>query len=989
MKKYDHKKIERKWQKFWEQKKSFAAKDFDNKKKYYALVEFPYPSGDGLHVGHVRSYAALDAVARYKRMDGYNVLYPIGFDAFGLPTENFAIKHKIHPRVAVDKNIKNFTRQLKALGLSYDWDRMVDTTDPKYYKWTQWIFLQLYKAGLAVRQEIPINWCPSCKTGLANEEVINGKHERCGTEVTKKLLKQWVIKITKYADRLLLDLALVDYPERVKTQQINWIGKSEGAEIVFPIVIPARAGIQSSGSRTARASLVASGMTENIQVFTTRADTLFGATYLVVAPEHPVVASYLQSQPHTHGVWNLHEVKEYVEKTLKKNDILRTAEDKEKTGVELKGLRVKNPLTGEALPVWTADYVIMGYGTGAIMAVPAHDERDYAFAKKFKLPIKPVIEPVTGIPAEKEEKKEAIVAVVRDSKTKNVLMLDWGPRQANWGGMLFIGGGVEAGESDLVKVAQREIAEETGYTQVSFIGQANIPVNNHFYSNVKNRHYVARMHGLLFELKGGSQTGLKLDSGEHGKFKLAWVPEAKVVAMVSDPGHALIYRLLTSGDVYTGEGTMVNSGKYSGLTSEEGRRRVTQDLEKQGAGKQTVSYKLRDWIFSRQHYWGEPIPIIYCPDHGEVPVPEKNLPVLLPKVKKYEPTDTGESPLAGIKAFVNVKCPICKKPARRETDTMPNWAGSNWYFIRYADPKNAKEFASRRKMDYWLPVDLYNGGMEHTTLHLLYSRFIYKFLYDQKLVPNPEPYARRRSHGIILASDGRKMSKSFGNVINPDDIVGEYGADTLRMYELFIAPFDQMVPWADRGVVGVYRFLMRVWNFYQSNQAKIIASNPLFPGGRGSGEAEKAVHKLIKKITSDLLDMKFNTAVAAFMETINKFEELENIPQGVAERYLILLAPFAPHMAEEIWQEVLGHKKSIHTKEWPKHNEKYIVEDTLKIVIQVNGRTRDIIMVPVDLPQNKIENQALASLKVEAQLQGKTIVKTIYVKGRLVNFVIK
>ena len=831
MKKYDHRKIERKWQKTWEGKKFYHARDFDKKKKYYALVEFPYPSGDGLHVGHVRSYVAIDVIARYKRANGHNVIYPIGWDAFGLPTENFAIKNKIHPRVATDRNVKNFRRQMKSLGLSFDWSREVDTTDPKYYKWTQWIFLQLYNAGMAYRAEIAINWCPKCKTGLANEEVVDGKHERCGTKVTKKMLKQWLIRITKYADRLLSDLDKVNYPARVKTQQVNWIGKSEGAEIAFQI--------QDSRFK--------------IPVFTTRPDTLFGVTYMVLAPEHDLVKK-MESL-----ITNKEEVSKYIEKSVGKTEIERTAEGKAKTGVELKGVKAIHPLTGQEIPVWIADYVLASYGTGAIMAVPAHDERDFEFAKKFRLPMKKVIQP------------------------PDVATSDDAPPPA------------------------------------SAVGHLKID----------------------------------LESG-------CWV----------------------------GEGKVINSEKFTGLGSVRAKGEIIKALEAKKLGKKSVTYKLRDWVFSRQHYWGEPIPIIYCDECGEVPVPEKDLPVELPNVKNYEPTDTGESPLAGIKKFVEVKCPKCKGKARRETDTMPNWAGSNWYFLRYLDPKNSKEFADRKKIDYWMPVDLYNGGMEHTTLHLLYSRFIYKFLYDQKLVPGPEPYARRTSHGIILAEDGRKMSKSFGNVINPDDIADEYGADALRMYEMFIAPFDQMVPWATRGIIGVHRFLARVYKFYS------ISFSHLGEGARRADEAgglakeQKLIHRLIKKITQDIEDMKFNTSVSAFMETMNSLEKLVQIDKESAEQFLILLAPFAPHIAEELWEK-LGHKKSIQLEAWPKWEEKYISDDILKIVIQVNGKVRDTIEVPANLHDNEIENQALNSVKVEAHIKGKKIVKTIYVKGRLVNFVVK
>ncbi|OGE80956.1 MAG: leucine--tRNA ligase [Candidatus Doudnabacteria bacterium RIFCSPHIGHO2_01_FULL_43_23] len=828
MKKYDHKKIEKKWQKTWESRKFFQAKDFGKKKKFYALVEFPYPSGDGLHVGHVRSYAALDVIARYKRMNGYEVLYPIGWDAFGLPAENFAIKNKIHPRKAVDKNVGNFRKQMKSLGLSFDWSREIDTTDPKYYKWTQWIFLKLYNAGLAYRDEVAINWCPSCKTGLANEEVIDGKHERCGTEVTKKLLKQWLIRITKYADRLLSDLEKVDYPERVKVQQKNWIGRSEGAKIKFSLkFIP--------GQKDSK---------HMVEVFTTRPDTVFGATFMVVSPE--LAQSWLAV-----GWQAKEEVRKYIESALAKTEIARQDEKREKTGVDT-GIKAVNPLTQEEIPVWVADYVLGSYGTGAIMAVPAHDERDFEFAKKFKLPVKKVI-----IPPD-----------------------------------------VATGD-DLPPPA-------------SAVGH------------------------------------LKVD---------------------------------LESDCWVGEGKLVNSGKFSGLDSERAREEITKELTAKNSGEKSIGYKLRDWVFSRQHYWGEPIPIIYCNECGEVPVPEKDLPVTLPKVKNYEPTDTGESPLAAIKKFVETKCPNCKGKARRETDTMPNWAGSNWYFLRYLDPKNNKVFADRKKIDHWMPVDLYNGGMEHTTLHLLYSRFIYKFLYDQGLVAGMEPYARRTSHGIILAEDGRKMSKSFGNVVNPDDLVNEYGADALRMYEMFIAPFDQMVPWSTRGVVGVQRFIVRTYKFFTDFEKNIKQSTD-------SAEEQKIIHRLIRKITQDLEDMKFNTSVSSFMESVNTFEEFGSVSKVTAEKFLILLSPFAPHLTEELWAQ-MGHKKSIQFETWPKWDEKYISDDILKIVVQVNGRVRDKIDVPANLEKNEIENLALSSAKVEVFMKDKTIVKTIYIRGRLVNFVVK
>ncbi|MCD6471352.1 leucine--tRNA ligase, partial [bacterium] len=715
MKKYNPVKIQEYWQKIWEKEKIYQATDFSKKPKMYILVEFPYPSGDGLHVGHVRSYAALDALARKKRMEGYNVLYPMGWDAFGLPTENYAIKMGVHPEKITQKNINTFRKQLKSLGLSFDWSREINTTDPKYYKWTQWIFLKFFNSyydkkekrakpitelkipenlkgkerkkfidnhRLAYQAKIPINWCPHCKIGLANEEVIQGKCERCGTRVERREIKQWMLRITEYADRLIEDLDKVNYLEKIKKQQINWIGKSYGTEINFLVKLKNK-------------------NLGNIKVFTTRIDTIFGVTAIVVAPEHSLVKKYLAF------VENQEEINEYIEKAKRKSEMERTELLKEKTGVELKGIKAINPLNNKEIPVWVGDYVIATYGGGAVMVVPAHDQRDFEFAQKYNLEIIEVIKPQ------------------------------------------------------------------------------------------KNQEVKRNVNGKLLE-------------------------------------------------AFEKDGILINSGKFNGLNSEEARKKITELLEKQKIGKRAINYKLRDWVFSRQHYWGEPIPLIHCPKCGVVPVPEKDLPVKLPYVKKYKPTGTGESPLANCYKWINTKCPICGGPAKRETDTMPNWAGSSWYFIRYIDPKNDKNFADMKKMKYWLPVDLYNGGMEHTTLHLLYSRFWYKFLYDLGLVPGPEPYARRHSHGIVLAEDGRKMSKSFGNVINPDEIVKKYGADTIRMYEMFMGPFEETVAWSTNGLIGIWRFLNRVWNLF--NQIEITENK--------NKNLEIITHQTIKKVSSDLENFK-------------------------------------------------------------------------------------------------------------------------------------
>jgi leucyl-tRNA synthetase len=798
MSEYNPQKIEPKWQKKWEELGLYEAEDFDKKPKQYILVEFPYPSADGLHVGQMRSYAAIDAVTRKKRMEGYNVLYPIGWDAFGLPTENYAIKVGINPQEATEKNTKNFKRQLKNLGLSFDWSREINTTDPKYYKWTQWIFLKLFEKGLAYQAKIPINWCPSCKIGLANEEVVAGKCERCGTEVERREQKQWMLKITDYADRLLEDLEKVDYSERIKTQQINWIGRSEGVTIKFKV--------QSSKFKV-----------NDIEVFTTRLDTLFGVTALILAPEHELVGKITTKE-------HKKEVEDYIKAAKKKSELERTDLEKEKTGVFI-GSSAINPANNEKIPIWIGDYVIATYGGGAVMIVPAHDKRDYQFAKKFGLEIREVI-------------------------------------------------------------------------------------------------------------SGGD----------------------------------------ISKEAFVDYGGLVNSGQFNGLKSEEAIEKITDWLEKKKLGRREIQYKLRDWVFSRQHYWGEPIPIIHCEKCGVIPVPEKDLPIELPYVKKYKPTETGESPLAIIKEWVNTKCPKCDGPAKRETDTMPNWAGSNWYFLRYCDPKNNKQLAAFKKLEYWMPIDLYNGGMEHTTLHLLYSRFWHKFLYDIKVVPTSEPYAKRRSHGMVLAADGRKMSKSFGNVINPDEVVEGYGADSLRLYEMFMGPYDQAINWNIEGLEGCYRFLKRVWALF-GNGKKI--------GDKTNKEIVQKLHYTIKKVGDDLENMRFNTAVAAMMEFINAWNE-SVLSKDDAKKFLKILAPFCPHIAEELWDS----KESIFQQGWPKYDEKLIRKETFELVIQVNGKVRDKVEVDAGISKKEAQKLALERERVQKWLGTKKPKKIIFVKGRLVNVVV-
>lgn len=803
MREYNPNEIEKKWQNIWEENQVYKAKDDKTMPKFYALVEFPYPSGEGLHVGHPRPYTALDIVSRKRRYQGYNVLFPIGWDAFGLPTENYAIKNKIHPVEVTEKNIARFKSQLQSIGFSFDWSREINTTDPHYYKWTQWIFLKLYEKGLAYKQEMPINWCSSCKIGLANEEVVNGVCERCDGEVVRKVKNQWMLKITEYADRLIADLDKVDYIDRVKTQQTNWIGKSEGMEVDFQI----------------------SGTEEKLKVFTTRPDTLFGATYMVIAVEHPLIQKYSDQ------ITNMDEVLAYKEEVGKKSDFERTEMSKVKTGVQLKGLNAINPATGLEIPIWISDYVLMTYGTGAIMSVPGHDERDWEFASKFNLPIVEVI-------------------------------------------------------------------------------------------------------------KGGD----------------------------------------ISKEAYTStdSGILVNSGFLDNMEVRQAQEVMAKWLEEKELGTVKTNFKLRDWVFSRQRYWGEPIPLIYCEECGWVPVPENQLPVLLPDVENYEPTDSGESPLANIHDWVNTTCPKCGGHGKRETDTMPNWAGSSWYFLRYIDPHNEEEFASQEALDYWLPVDWYNGGMEHTTLHLLYSRFWHKFLYDIGVVPTPEPYAKRTSHGMILGDNSEKMSKSRGNVINPDEIVQDFGADTLRTYEMFIGDFEKSVPWSENGVRGCRRFLERVWRLQE-----------LLVEGEGyTPELESLIHKTIKKVSHDFETLKFNTGIAALMTLSNEFNDYGKIRKADFATFLMLLNPVAPHITEELW-EINGLQGKLYENTWPVFDEEKTKDDVIEMPIQVNGKVRGKIEVNADDTQDIVREKALADENIAKFLEGKNIIKEIFVMGKIYNIVVK
>ncbi|MBI2268521.1 MAG: leucine--tRNA ligase [Candidatus Blackburnbacteria bacterium] len=829
---YNPTEIEPKWQEVWEKEGLYQAEDFSGKPKYYVLIEFPYPSGAGLHVGHIRSWSAMDSYARKKRMEGYNVLYPIGWDAFGLPAENYAIKTGIHPSKAVAQNISNFKKQCKSLGLSFDWSREVNTTDPNYYKWTQWIFLKFFEKGLAYLSDVTVNWCPFCKTNLADEEVLaNGTHERCGNPTERRMQKQWLLKITAYADRLIEDLKLVDYSPRIRIQQENWIGRKEGINITYPI----------------------DGTNEEVGCFTTRPDTNFGATFIVVAPEHPIVAKLLDGKFQI-SKDEIKKIGEYVKRAKNKSELDRISEGREKTGV-FTGLYATNQLNSTKLPIWISDFVLGSVGTGAVVGVPGHDLRDFEFAQKFNLP---VIRVVVG------------------------------------------------SDGDTSSIAEARQVQEK-------------------------------------------------------------------------------------------EGTMINSGFLNNMDINLAIEKIMDYLEEKGWGKRVVSYHLRDWVFSRQHYWGEPIPIIHCPSCGIVPVPEDQLPVELPYVEKYEPSGTGESPLANVKEWVEVSCPKCNKPARRETDTMPNWAGSNWYFLRYLDPENNNAIADKDKMEYWMPVDLYQGGFEHTTLHLLYSRFVYKFLFDIGVVPTSEPYAKRRSHGIVLGPDGRKMSKSFGNVINPDQVVGKFGADTLRLYEMFMGPFDQTVTWSIEGVEGCFRFLRRVWYLSHSKISR----------QKTTGNLLASLHRTIKKVSSDTEDLKFNTVVASLMEFVNSWQGSKNgLSKEDLRKFLLILAPFAPHMSEELWQHMESRSKnqesgkekhdslfiihnSIHGQSWPKFDPALVEEEIVEIPVQVNGRLRGTLQIAKEEAgkQSAVESQAREDERVKKYLAGKNPQKIVFIPGRLINFV--
>ncbi|HRY60336.1 MAG TPA: class I tRNA ligase family protein [Patescibacteria group bacterium] len=964
---YNPHEIEKKWQDIWEKIPDlYHAKDFDKKPKFYMLFEFNYPSGDGLHMGHLRGQTTSDIIARKKRLEGYNVMLPVGWDAFGLPTENYAIKHKIHPSVATAQNIANFTKQQKSLGYSFDWSREIDTTDPAYYEWTQWFFLKFYENGLAYKKKMAINWCPSCKIGLANEEVIDEKCERCGTAASKKELDQWMLRITAYADKLLEGLKNVDYPERVKLMQENWIGKSEGSEIEFRI----------------------KNLESSIKVFTTRVDTLFGCTYIVLAPE----SGYIKNLEDR--ISNLEEVKEYINESKKKSNIERMVEDKEKTGVKLEGITAINPINGRKVEVWVADYVLADYGTGAIMAVPAHDTRDYAFAVKYGIKIEEVVVPNIidernpPVEGKKTVERKNIHAIVRDPKTGKYLGLKW--KNFDW--TTFPMGGIEEGE-DVVTAAKREVAEETGFTNLKLDRVLFGQTRTEYFANHKDLNRISYTTAVLFELVDHTQEDIS--QKEKDDHDVIWLDESQLNYANMTHAEVGIWQEKMSAKIpaYTRDGVLINSQDFTGLSSEEARKKITQKLKDEKLGDFITTYHLRDWIFSRQHYWGEPIPIVYCPNCGEVAVPEDQLPVLLPEVENYEPTEDGQSPLAKITDWVNTTCPKCNGPAVRETDTMPNWAGSSWYFLRYIDPHNDKQFADFEKLKYWMPVDIYEGGPEHTTLHLLYSRFWNIFFHDLGLVPTSEPYAKRINHGMILAEDGKKMSKSLGNVVNPNEIVEKYGADTARAYEMFIGPFEQDAAWSSQGIEGVSRFLNKVWNLGQEIAPRVEEKDPakIITDSFEIGETELEVmtHKTIKKFNEDLDRLHLNTLVSTLMEftnfLISKKDLLYNYPQPYMV-LILLLSPICPHIAEEIWQQ-FGFEESIFSGKftWPKHDPEKIKEDMIEIVIQENGKHRGNILMPFDAS----EEDALKVIQDTEKFKeiSTNYKKIIYVKNRLVNFV--
>lgn len=958
MQRYNPKDIEPKWQKAWSDSNIYQADNNSDKPKKYILEFFPYPSGAAMHVGHVRNYSIGDAMTRFARMRGYNVMHPMGWDAFGLPAENYAIKNNISPRVAIDQNTGRFKQQLTQMGFGYDWSREIDSTDPNYYKWTQWFFNLLFKKGLAYQKESLQWWCPVDKTVLANEQVENGHCWRCGSEVEKKALKQWFFKITDYADRLSADLDNVNWSDSIKNMQRNWIGRSKGAHIDFAL---------EQGD-------------QKLTVFTTRPDTIFGVTFMVVAPEHPLVKQ-LTTDEHKQRVEN------YLQKARNKSDVERQETNREKTGV-FTGSYVINPVNGEKIPVWVADYVLMGYGTGAIMAVPAHDERDHEFARKFDLPIKPVLSPAFHEYDAAAINRPTAIVVGRDVTTGQYCVLDWHKGDRVGRGYDWPGGGIAEGETT-EQAALREFAEETGYTDVT-INKVLPATITAYYRNAEGLSKRAIKQVVLVDVHSHKQNDeLGAEDYEKDAYAVRWLSRAEIEGKQSD-ANAAVANFAFNETIHIGEGVMINSGEYDNLTSAEAREKIVADLAAKGVGKEHVNYKMRDWLISRQRYWGAPIPIIHCPEHGAVAVPEDQLPVQLPEIDSYEPSGDGRSPLARVESFVNTTCPTCGGPATRETDTMDGFACSSWYFLRYADPQNTEKPFNVDLAKYWLPVDEYIGGAEHAVMHLLYARMWTKVMFDEGMIDFDEPFTNLRNQGMILAPDGQKMSKSKGNTIQPDELIDQgYGADAIRIMELFIGPWNQSANWSVEGMGGSFRFLQRFWTLTQ----EFLAAEH---GAGDDTQLKQIMHKAIKKVSTDLETLNFNTAIAALMEAINDLYKLKTtVPYTAAyddwrwaiETFAQLLAPFAPHITEEIWSQ-LGHDDSIHTSEWPHHDEQYLVSDTVTIVVQVNGKVRAQMQVAKDADKDAILAQARAEGNVQPYLDGKDIKKEIFVPGKLVNFVV-
>ncbi len=1024
MEKYNHQEIEHKWQKVWGEEEIYKIKDEENKLKYYVLDMFPYPSGAGLHVGHPKGYIATDILARYKMMNGFNVLHPMGWDAFGLPAENFALKNKIHPRICTEKNIQTFKNQLEKIGLTYDWSREINTTDPEYYKWTQWTFIKMWEKGLAFESEEPIIWCPKCKTGLAMEDLENGKCERCESEVERKPMRQWVIKITDYADRLLEDLdKLPGWEDSIKEMQRNWIGRSEGAEIEFEI----------RNKKNEKRE-------DKVKVFTTRPDTLFGCTYIVLAPEHPLVSSFI------FHISNKEEVDKYIEESRKKTDLQRTDLNKDKTGVKLEGIMAINPVNGEEVPVFVADYVLGNYGTGAVMAVPAHDERDFEFAKKYNLPIKTVVSPLCHsersdsevknlLGNKQKEKIKVIILHGQDSREKK----DEPPQNVrHWLGWLknelekkeiiavnpLIPKDWEAGYEEWRKEFEKNKIDENtilvgtsagGAFIIRWLGEtkkkvkkvllaapAKFPRDNEpqtkiidFYNFEIDKSIKDRCDDVVIFISNDEQR--HLDAAKIYSKELS----ARIVKL-ENRGHftikhnpknnefpELLNEILNflNNNAFCEEGVNVNSDFLNGLPTSEAKKKIVEWLEKEGKGRKKVNYKLNDWVFSRQRYWGEPIPMIHCDKCGTVPVDEKDLPIKLPDVEHYEPTGTGESPLAGIDSWVNTTCPKCGGPAKRETNTMPQWAGSSWYYLRYIDPKNDSVLVDKDKEKYWSPVDFYVGGAEHATRHLIYARFWHKFLYDLGVVNHEEPFNKFTHVGLIMAEDGRKMSKRWGNVINPDDIIDKYGADAMRVYEMFMGPFTSAVAWSTNGLTGARKFLDRIWNLSDTICHPERSDSEARDLSRSDKEISSLLHKTIKKISEDISEFKFNTCVSALMILVNAVEEKRISVEDFA-KFIQILAPFAPHLAEEIWRDKLGNTESVFKSAWPQYDTELIKDDVVKLVVQINGKLRAAIEVAADISEEEVKKLAMENENIKKWLESKEIKKVIFVPGKLLNIVI-